>query len=309
MHVPGVGKGDAGYAPGWAVLERIGHPVRMTIAQDAVHSVHERRPASALAHHVTCVWIQTVSAHSSAFTHRRASNGSVELVCAIGSMPRILGPQTGPIEEVLAPGSTIVGVRLRPEAASSVLGLPSSTLVDLVLGADELWGHRGDALGELLAAASSAQEAAAHLERTVAERLADATAPDALVAEGVRRLMSGRRADVASMASSLFISERQLRRRFEAATGLAPTTLRRILRFQRFLALAWTRERPSMHVARLAVEAGYADQAHLSREAARLEGRSPRAFLSESELRCGCGHDHSASYGPLLRHSPYVATS
>jgi AraC-like DNA-binding protein len=137
----------------------------MAITQDAVHSVHERRPPSALAHHVTCVWIQTVSAHSTAFTHRKAPNGSVELVCAIGSMPRILGPQ----------------------------------------------------------------EAAAHLERTVAERLADAAAPDALVADGVRRLMSGRRADVASMASSLFISERQLRRRFEAATGLAPTTLHRIL--------------------------------------------------------------------------------
>ena len=98
----------------------------------------------------------------------------------------------------------------------------------------------------------------------------------------------------ASMASSLFISERQLRRRFEAATGLAPTTLHRILRFQRFLALAWTCERPSTQVTRLAVEAGFVDHAHLSREAARLEGRSPRAFLSESELRCGCGHDHGA---------------
>jgi AraC-like DNA-binding protein len=77
--------------------------------------------------------------------------------------------------------------------------------------------------------------------------------------------------------------------------------LRRILRFQRFLALAWLRARPSTQVADLALEAGYADQAHLSRETARLEGRSPRNFLSESELRCGCGHDHSASYAPLLR--------
>jgi transcriptional regulator GlxA family with amidase domain len=114
--------------------------------------------------------------------------------------------------------------------------------------------------------------------------------------------MSGRRAEVAALASSLCISERQLRRRFESATGLTPTTLQRILRFQRFLALAWIRAQPSTQVAQLAVEAGYADQAHLSREAARLEGRSPRNFLSESELRCGCGHDHSASYAPLLRH-------
>jgi len=256
----------------------------------------------ALARHVTCVWTQTVPMDSTAFMHRKAPTGSVELVCAVGSMPRIVGPQTGPIEETLAPGTTIVGVRLRPEAATSVLGLPSSTLVDLALGADELWGDRGDALQERVAGAGSAQEAAAQLQRTVSERLAGATAADPVVAEGVRRLSCGHRAGVASMASALFISERQLRRRFEAATGLMPTTLHRILRFQRFLALAWTSERPSTQISRLAVEAGYTDQAHLNREAARLEGRSPGVFLSESEQRCGCGHDHSASYAPLLRH-------
>jgi AraC-like DNA-binding protein len=217
-------------------------------------------------------------------------------------MPRIVGPQTGAIEQTVAPGTTIVGVRLRPEAAASVLGMPTHALLDLALDADELWGDRARALQERVGLASSGRQAAAHLERAVVERLADAPAPDPVVAQAVRRLMSGRRAGVASTAAALSISERQLRRRFETATGLTPTTLHRIVRFQRLLALAWTRERPSTQVAQLALEAGYADQAHLSREAARLEGRSPRTFLAESELRCGCGHDHSASYAPLLRH-------
>jgi AraC-like DNA-binding protein len=275
----------------------------MPIAEErAIHTVHERRPAPALAHHIACVWTQTVSPHSMAFTHRKAPNGSVELVCVVGSMPCILGPQTGPIEQMLAPGTTIVGVRLRPEAASSVLGLPGSTLVDLALDADELWGDCADALQEQVGLASSVQQAAAHLERAVAGRLVNASAPDPVVAEAVRRLMSGRRPRVASMASALFISERQLRRRFEAATGLVPTTLHRILRFQRFLALAWTREHASAQLAQLALDAGYADQAHLSRDAARLEGRPPSSFLPELEQRCGCGHDHGASYAPLLRH-------
>jgi AraC-like DNA-binding protein len=263
-----------------------------------VHTVREWRPAAALTRHVSCVWAQTVSRDSTAFTHRTTPTGSVALVCAVGSMPRILGPQTGPIAEALAPGTTIVGLRLRPEAAASVLGMPSAELVDLGLGADELWGDRGDALGELVAGAGSAQEAAAHLQRAVSGRLT--ASPDPVVAEAVRRLTRSRRAGVASMASSLSISERQLRRRFEAATGLTPSTLHRILRFQRFLALAWTSLRPSAEIGRLAVEAGYTDQAHLHREAARLEGRSPRAFLAESEQRCGCGHDHAASYAPLL---------
>lgn len=217
-------------------------------------------------------------------------------------MPRVVGPQTGPLEQALAPGTIVVGVRLRPEAASSVLGMPTQALLDLAVGADELWGDRAHALQELVALATSSQQAAAHLERTVAERLADAPAPDPVVAEASRRLMSSRRADVGAMASSLFVSERQLRRRFQAATGLIPTTLHRILRFQRFLALAWTCEHPSTQVAQLALAAGYADQAHLSRDAARLEGRPPRRFLPELERRCGCGHDHRVSYAPLLRH-------
>ncbi|HEX5620979.1 MAG TPA: helix-turn-helix domain-containing protein [Solirubrobacteraceae bacterium] len=272
------------------------------------HDVRERRPATALAGHVTCVWAQTVSAESTAFTHRTAPHGSVELICAVGSMPRIRGPQTGAVEETLAPGTAIAGVRLRPEAASSVLGLPASELTDMTLDLDELWGDRGDALHELVARAGSVQDAAAHLERSVGERLADATAPpDPVVAEGVERLTAGRRAGVAAMAASMFISERQLRRRFEAAAGLTPTTLHRILRFQRFLALVWASRRPTIHVGRLAVDAGYTDQAHLHREAARLEGRAPRAFLLESEQRSCCGHDHSASYGPLLRHLPRPA--
>jgi AraC-like DNA-binding protein len=268
--------------------------------RDVIHDVHERRPPASLARHVVCTWIQAVSQRSRAFTHRKAPNGSVEIVCVPGSMPRVLGPQTGPVEHALAPGTTIVGVRLRPEAASAVLGMPTPPLRGLAVDADELWGDRAHALQELVGSATSDRHAASHLERAVAERLAGA--PDPVIARAVLPLMSGRRADVASLASSLCISERQLRRRFESATGLTPSTLHRILRFQRFLALAWLRARPSTQVGQLAVEAGYADQAHLSREAARLEGRSPRNFLSESELRCGCGHDHSASYAPLLRH-------
>jgi AraC-like DNA-binding protein len=274
----------------------------MPIAEDtAIHTVRERLPVPLLADHVACVWTQTVSPRSTAFAHRKSPNGSVEIVCAVGSMPRIVGPHTGPIEEALDPGTTIVGVRLRPEAAAAVLGAPANVLLDHALDADQLWGDRADALQERVALATSPRQAAAHLERAVIDLLPAAPPPDPLVAEAVRRLMAGRRAAVGAMAPSLFISERQLRRRFEAATGLTPTTLHRILRFQRFLALASTRTQAGTKIAELAVEAGYADQAHLSREASRLEGRPPRSFLPELERRCACGHDHSASYAPLLR--------
>jgi len=87
--------------------------------------------------------------------------------------------------------------------------------------------------------------------------------------------------------------------------GVSPKVLQRTLRFQGFLALAQAGAtasgRPGAYgMAGLAVDAGYADQAHLSRECLRLTGLTPRQLLGGSIDRCTCGHEHSASYKPFL---------
>ena len=266
----------------------------------------ERPPAAALAGVVSSVWIQQVAPDAEPYTHRNIPNGGVELVCSVGAVPRVVGPLTGPLVEVLAPGTTVVGVRFHPGAAASALGLPASELVDLTLATDEVWGSSAIALGELVDAAASPQEALGAVQRQIAGRLMDAAAPDPLVAEAVRQLMPWRADDVGSVTTSLYVSERQLRRRLHAAVGIGPKTLQRMLRFQGFLALAQLaiaqgRAPTDEGLALLAAEAGYADQPHLNRECLRLTGASPRAFLGETEHSCACGHDHAASYTPLLR--------
>jgi AraC-like DNA-binding protein len=81
------------------------------------------------------------------------------------------------------------------------------------------------------------------------------------------------------------LGERQLRRRFERAVGYGPATLVRIQRFQHFLALA--ERQPGAPLSRLAAEAGYADQAHLTRECGRLSGLSPGALLAAGAAPAG----------------------
>jgi AraC-like DNA-binding protein len=279
----------------------------------ASQSYIERPPVPALAGLVSSVWIQQVSPDADPYTHRTIPYGGVELVCGVGSVPRVVGPLTRPLVEVLAPGTTVVGVRFRPGAAPSVLGLPASELIDLAVQTDELWGRSAVALGERVAGAASPEEALARLQRHLVGRLGDAPDPDPLVSEAVRRLMPWRTGDVGSLTSSLFISERQLRRRCQAAVGLAPKVLHRTLRFQGFLALAqeaFARGRAPTDdgVAVLAAEAGYADQPHLTRECLRLTGVTPRTFLRQTELSCGCGHDHAAAFMPLLRSRPLPAS-
>jgi AraC-like DNA-binding protein len=264
----------------------------------------ERAPVAELVGVVSSVWVQQVAADAEPYVQRNIPSGSVELVCRVGSEPRVVGPLTGALVEVLAPGTTVVGLRFRPGAAAHVLGLPGSELVDVAVGADELWGR--SALGEVVAAAPSPDHALGALQRDVASRLGGA--PDPLVAEAVRRLRWATD-DVSSLTGALHISERQLRRRFQASVGLAPKPLHRMLRFQRFLSLAQHAialgAAPAEDgIARLAAEAGYADQPHLNRECLRLTGASPGAFLGEAEDHCGCGHDHAASFMPVLRARP-----
>jgi AraC-like DNA-binding protein len=259
----------------------------------------ERRPVPALADHITSVWFQRVLPEAVPYTHHSVPNGSADLVCVVGSTPRLVGPQTGPVTETLTPGTTVVGVRFRPGAAPSVLGLPASELVDQSVEWGELGNGSAAALGERVAGASSPAEAAAAVEQEILARMADASALDPIAAEAVERLLPWRATDVASLTQVLYISERQLRRRLEGATGFSPKVLQRMLRFQGFLALANARERPSEDLARLAAEAGYADQSHLTRESVRLAGRSPRTVLLEAEHDCASNHDHTASYEPL----------
>jgi len=260
----------------------------------------DRRPAAELRRYVACVSVQQVFSGTEPYTYRPAPNGSAELRCAVGAMPQVVGPQSEALEHTLAPGSTVVCVRFSPGAAPSVLGVPAAEVVDLSVGAEDLWGRSAVAVGEAVAAAASPWEAAAKLEAVVVARLADAAEPDPIAMEAVRRLLPGRTRDVTSLPSELYISESQLRRRLQEATGFAPKVLHRMLRFQGFLAVAQGYEHPSRELARLAADAGYADQSHLTRESARLAGLSPQTLLRNSERYCGPTHDHAASYGPLL---------
>jgi AraC-like DNA-binding protein len=262
----------------------------------------ERRPAPALAAFVSSVWVQQIAPDAGAYPQRNLPSGGVELVWPLGSAPRVVGPLTGPQVETITPGTTIVGLRFRPGAAAAALDTPPSELVDTRVNWSELARHP---MGRALDIAEPAV-AAAELQRLVVARLGDADELDPLVARAVRLLMPWQSNAVRSLTTELYISERQLRRRCLDAVGLAPKTLHRILRFQGFLALVQSSLARGPGPAddgldRLAVDAGYADQAHLTRECVRLAGVPPRSFLGDTQRNCACGHDHSASFTPLLR--------
>ncbi|MBB5789353.1 DUF6597 domain-containing transcriptional factor [Jiangella mangrovi] len=268
----------------------------------------ERPPARRLAALVTTTWVQRIAPGSPPYPQRHLPTGGVELRCVAGYEPRVAGVLTGPRLELLPAGTAVVGLRFRPGAAAAVLGRPVADLTDVVVDAADLWGTVAAAAGERVAAATSDGAAVAALEDLVVTAAArtGATAPEPLIAEATRRLMPWDAAEVGAVGTELYVSERGFRRHCLAGVGIAPKALQRILRFQAFLArsqvaLATGDDPAGDGLARLAVDTGYADQAHLTRECVRLTGVTPRAFLRGAAETCACGHDHSASYTPLLR--------
>ena len=257
----------------------------------------EWRPADGLARHVLCSWAGRVGADGTPFAERVMPDGCVDVIWD-GARLFVAGPDTGPVEISPGPGGGYAGVRFRPGLAPTLLGLPASELLDQRVDAGGVPGFAPAGVGrhamdlgqltERLHQAASLRQAAQLLEAALLESLPGAGRPDPVVEAAVAMLIGDGGAPaslppvapgppVGRLAGELGVSERQLHRRTTAAVGYGPKTLGRVLRFRRFLALA-TRQ-PATGLADLAAAAGYADQAHLTRECTRLGGAPPARLL------------------------------
>jgi len=223
----------------------------------------ERLVASPL---VACTWERTTTAERAV---RIVRDACVDLIWS-GEELSIAGPDTKARIVTLGPGVCFVGVRLRAGVAGAVLRVPASELCDCTADAAEVLGY--EVAAPLLEALAAGVDPHALLLRAVQER--GVHEPDPLIGAAVAAL--GRpRARVSAVAAELGVSARQLQRVVSAGAGYGPKLLARVLRFRRLQALA-----PAPLV-ELALEAGYADQAHMTAEVRLLAGLSPVRFLKD----------------------------
>jgi AraC-like DNA-binding protein len=228
----------------------------------------EYAPPAGLSDIVACLWendrVRTRPQHV-------IPDGCVDLVWFGDDGLRVMGADTGP-RQVAVVGSSVVGIRLRPGAAGSVLGLPASQVRDQQVDLSHVWGV--DTRTTELMTEASPGERLGLLTREVLRRHA---APDPIVVAAAGAM--GRPfARVGDVAADLGVSERQLRRRTLAAVGYGPKTLARVVRLRRLIALH------GEELAIRAVLAGYASQAHMNEEVRRLTGTTPVRFLKDASL-------------------------
>ena len=273
----------------------------------------ELPPPAPLRDWVRCFWVlEDADARGPGPLERVLPDGCIELVLHHGE--RFLRHDAGGVERqptavvagqiraALRLQSTgrvgAFGVRFEPAGAALFLGPDADELTDRIVALSDLAPQDGEALTEALAEADGDAARVALMSRWLLRRLADragasgagTAAPGDHRADARNNLAGGvaavahieRRAGnvgVGDLASHLGWSTRRLQRAFLAHVGVSPKTFARVVRFQRVVR-ALGRD-PSTRLAELALDAGYADQAHLARDFRELAGLPATAWLAE----------------------------
>lgn len=217
------------------------------------HALHP-----ALRGHVEAAW--SVTNPDARTAHLVVPDGCIDLV-ELGGRIHVAGPTLAPSWSAMPAGARVRGLRFRPGAAPAVLRVGAHELRDRHVPLADLWPGEDDGFDGV--------------QDRLVRRLRDGDPVVAHVSAALRRDPG---AEIAGLARDAAISPRQLRRRFEEHVGYGPKRLARILRLQRLLALG--RRHPALAAARLAADAGYADQAHMTREVRALAGVTPGDLLA-----------------------------
>jgi AraC-like DNA-binding protein len=170
----------------------------------------------------------------------------------------------------------VLGVHFKPGGAARLLGVPPGELADAHVGLDDLWGGSANDLRERLCALPTDRLRVGLLEQALMTRLpGDLAWRPAVKAALIQLDQPG--IEVGQVARSIGLSHRRFIQIFTEDVGMAPKRYAMVRRFQRALAIAL--QGPSASWARIAVDCGYFDQAHLCRDWQEIAGVSPAALL------------------------------
>lgn len=224
---------------------------------------------------LVCGWTARIEGR-----HLLVPDGCVDILWLADGRLGVCGPETTAWSFVLPPRTEAAGLRFRPGVAPGLLGVPAHALVNRRVDLADLVGAgRARQLAERVADAATPGARPAILEVAARRWLINRDGVDPLAAR-VTAELAQRPWSVTSLADALGLTDRQLQRRSRAVFGYPPSTLRGLMRLQRFMTLARTRPGTRFGLATLAYSSGYTDQAHLSHETRKIAGMTPRELLA-----------------------------
>jgi AraC-like DNA-binding protein len=229
-----------------------------------------------------CFWSQTITGSRGVYEHRVLPDGCIDIVFINDEPPIVAGPWTVCFVTRLAAGSSITGARLHPGRASCLLGIPASELLNQLVPIAAVKGAVQNMRFEKVIQQANAAARRWALAQVLLASVEPSVLFDQGVLAGIQWLARHPQGRIEQLSRWIGISERQLHRRFSAAIGYGPKMFQSVLRFQRLLKTA--RERGAEQgLANLAASAGYADQAHMTRDVQRFANLRPTELLRSAE--------------------------
>jgi AraC-like DNA-binding protein len=220
---------------------------------------------------------------SSAGEHIVLPDGRMDLIVrfrvdtsgSVTSMkPAIIGPSQAPARVPVEAGDRFFGLRYRPGWGGACLGLPPSTLRDSGLYGEAAATVLGGDMDLLRAATTPDLLRSALLDAGRRRTSKPSWHVPASTTRAIDLLhLAGGRLALPEAARAVDVPERTLRRHVGEAVGLSFKALAAVLRFQRTMRLLAAS--PGLTLASAALEGGYSDQAHMTREFRRYGGFTP----------------------------------
>jgi AraC-like DNA-binding protein len=174
-----------------------------------------------------------------------------------------------------------VQVRVSPAVAHAVLGVSPAELDHAVVGLDELWGRDATRIREQLGETRSWEGRFALTDVLLARRYEPRLSVDPEVAWTWDRIINSRGCvRIDELAVKIGWSRKRLWSRFRSQIGLSTKRAAKLVRFDHAAHRLAAGEPP----ARVAAEAGYADQSHLHRDVLAFSTVTPGTVADEPWL-------------------------
>jgi AraC-like DNA-binding protein len=193
------------------------------------------------------------------------------------------GLHDGPARIAQGDPQTGLQLRLTWRGARALLGVPAGALAGDTVDLGDLLAGRATTLLDRLASAGGWAERFALLDAELTALLRRGRRERGVLPEvgyaWDRLAETGGNLRIEELAREVGWSRRHLAEKFRTETGLAPKAAARVIRFEGACDRLLAPDRPAL--ARVAAEAGYVDQAHLSRDFRDLAGLPATAWLAE----------------------------
>ena len=237
----------------------------------------EQPPPAGLLPSVACLWARVVGPGADAVAEV-LPDACVDLIWEQGHGLFVAGPDTGPVPSVAPAGTVFAAVRFAPGAAGPALGLPMSELLNQRVDAADLGTGPGTELARALPGSLDPAQALRVLARMTGAMTAAKGPPTrwprtrpgccGTRAPGRRASRSGWTSASASCGGAARPPSATGPPRCAGCSGSGVSCP------------GPTPGHPAADLAGAAARLGYADQAHLTRECARLAGLTPATLLA-----------------------------